>query len=111
MVLIVMSSCYQTNLQILSESRINRDISYIQTISDTVELSKSQNIVYNVIKSHTSKQGITDQGIADITKMPLSSVNARRNELYKKGLVVDKGSISYIDDNGHTRHRTLWIKV
>jgi len=94
----------------MNESRINRDISYIQTQSDTVELGRSRNIVYNIIRSHSKKGGMTDQGIAQIAEMPLSSVNARRNELVKMGLVCSNGSIDYYDDYGRHRYRTLWVK-
>ena len=103
-------STYQTNLM-MNESSINRDISYIQTMEETINLTHCQNIVYNIIRSHSKKGGMTDQGIAQIADMPLSSVNARRNELVKMGLVCSNGSIDYYDDYGRQRYRTLWIKI
>ena len=97
----------QTN--ICFESTKNRDISYKETMNDIEELGRVQQVVYDIIRSHSKKGGITDQDIATITGIPLSSVNARRNELIKYGLVRDNGNIQYYDDRGHCRYRTLWV--
>jgi len=101
----------QNVLFVDNESRINRDISYMQTQDETIELCNSQNVIYNIIKSHSGKGGITDQDIAQIGEISLSSVNARRNELVKKGLVCSNGSVPYYDDYGRQRYRTLWVKL
>jgi len=93
-----------------SESIWNRDVSYHETISDLNELCPSQTFVYDVIKSHSWKGGITDQDISLITGMSLHSVNARRNELCKMNLIVDNGRIQYMDDRGRCRFRTLWVR-
>lgn len=93
----------------LDDNIINRNISYMQIQEDAVELCNSQNIVLNIIRSHSKKGGITDQEIASIAEMSLSSVNARRNELMRMGLISSNGSINYCDDYGKTRYRTLWI--
>ena len=102
-----MNSTIQTS--ICFESTKNRDISYKETIDDVEELGRLQQVVYDTIRSHSEKGGITDQDIATITGISLSSVNARRNELYKRGLVLDNGNIQYYDDRGHCRYRTLWV--
>ena len=98
----------QTPLQTQSESRFNRDFSYHQLKEDTIELSRLQQIVYDTIRTHTGNGGITDQDIASITGISLSSVNGRRNELMKRGMVVDDGSDMFYDDRGICHRRTLW---
>ena len=101
-------STIQTPLQVQSESRLNRDFSYHQLQQDTAELSRLQQVVYDTIKTHTDKGGITDQDIELITGIRLSSVNGRRNELMKKGLIYDDGSDMFYDDRGICHRRTLW---
>jgi len=94
------------------QSIISRNISYRETMQDTETLSESRQIVYDTIQSHTPRGGITDQDIADITGIPLSSVNARRNEinqLITGKQITDNGKIQYYDDRGRTRMRTLWV--
>jgi len=94
------------------QSIISRNISYHETMNDQKTLCQSRQIVYDAILSHTCKGGITDQDIANITGMPLSSVNARRNEINKvleRNQIVDNGSIQYFDDRGRSRMRTLWV--
>lgn len=89
-----------------------RNISYIETQQDKDALSESRQIIYDTILSHTSKGGITDQDIAKITGIPLSSVNARRNEinqLIEGKMITDNGKIQYHDDRGRSRMRTLWV--
>ena len=89
-----------------------RNISYRETMQDQETLSDSRQIVYDTIRSHTPKGGITDQDIAGITGLPLSSVNARRNEIndiLTLNRIVENGKIQYYDDRGRSRFRTLWV--
>jgi len=89
-----------------------RNENYIQTVNDKEYLSHMQNIVYEVISC--SGVGICDKAIQKVIHeqfeffLPISSINARRNELVDMGMVMSVGFIEYPDHNDVLRKNTLW---
>ena len=85
---------------------------YQEIISDEDNLSHMQNLVYEAISSYPT--GINDKGIQRFIKdqfeifLPISSINARRNELIEKGMVVPIRTDYFPDHNNVLRKNVLW---
>ena len=88
---------------------------YQQVIEDQEHLSHMQNLVYEAISSYPT--GVNDKGIQLYIKdqfeifLPISSINARRNELIEMGLVVPIGFDYFPDYNNVLRKNVLWCII
>ena len=89
-----------------------RNENYKQVLEDKEYLSHMQNLVYEAISG--SSVGICDKAIQHVLKdqfelfLPISSINARRNELVDMGMVMSVGFTEYPDHNNVMRKNTLW---
>ena len=88
-----------------SLSRDIRDENYKEIMNDEDRLCPTQLKVYNALLSNP---GICDKEIKKITKMSISSITGRRNDLIKMGLVSESGWKYYPDYNGCMRKNTTW---
>ena len=83
------------------ETLKNRNEAYMDAVN-SVNLGASQEAVFRVIFHNPDS---TDQEISDYANIPLSVVNARRNELHQEGLIFPSGHKPSPDTG---KNRTTW---
>lgn len=69
-------------------------------------LGECQALVYQTLVENPS--GLTDTELSVLTGLPRSSINGRRNELVKKGLVVFSHKKKSSDYNGNMKQVCVW---
>ena len=80
--------------------------SYVYHSISKKELGEKQEIVKNCLLEH--KDGLTDKGISSNTKLSLSCVTGRRNELMHMGIVEAYTIHTYDDKDGKTFPNIVW---
>ena len=84
------------------QQTISEHIRNVAYLNNQNGFFNQRELVRKILLGHP--EGITDQEMAEFTGLPLSSINARRNEC--NAIVV--GICCYEDEEGHSHLRCLW---
>jgi len=87
--------------------KVVRNINYHRLQNDLERLGRTCGMVYQAL--YENPNGLTDKEIVAITRLPLASVNGRRNDLKKYGYAIVSVDVrEEVDHNGWVHTNNVW---